>query len=79
VARAPVPRRPPAGRRAERLPALRLGRLDRRRRQDALLLAAAGLVLWLATTATADFTYRYTLPLYATLPVAAGLALGRAR
>jgi hypothetical protein len=53
---------------------------ERRPRQDAALYAAAGLVLIVATMATADFTYRYTVPLYATLPVAAALALtGRFR
>jgi hypothetical protein len=45
---------------------------------EAALFAAVGLGLIVATEATADFTYRYTLPLYATLPVAAALAAGRA-
>ena len=45
-----------------------------RLRLDALLLDVLGLGLIVATMATADFTYRYTLPLYATLPVAAALA-----
>jgi hypothetical protein len=57
---------------------------ERRLRLDAVLYAVAGLGLIAATMATADFTYRYTLPLYATLPVAAalavtGLARGRVR
>jgi hypothetical protein len=57
---------------------------ERRLRLDAVLYAVAGLGLILVTMATADFTYRYTLPLYATLPVAAalavtGLARGRVR
>ena len=45
-----------------------------RARLDAVLFAVLGLGLIMATMATADFTYRYTLPLYATLPVAAALA-----
>jgi hypothetical protein len=51
----------------------------RRLRLDAALWAAVGLALLLATMATADFTYRYTVPLYATLPVAAALSARRAR
>ncbi len=57
------------------LVALALAR--RRLRLDAALWAAVGLVLLVATMATADFTYRYTVPLYATLPVAAVLASRR--
>lgn len=50
-----------------------LALIRRRLRLEAALFAAAGLVLLVATMATADFTYRYTVPLYATLPVAAAL------
>jgi hypothetical protein len=44
-----------------------------RLRLDALLFAALGLGVTVATMATAAFSYRYTLPLYSTLPVAAAL------
>ena len=46
-----------------------------RLRLDAVLLAAVGLGLLVAAIATANFSYRYTMPLYATLPPAAALAL----
>ena len=46
-----------------------------RLRLDALLVAAVGLGLVVAAIATANFSYRYTAPLYATLPPAAALAL----
>jgi hypothetical protein len=50
-----------------------------RTRLDACLLAAVGLAVTVAAFATATFSYRYTLPLYATLPVAAALAITRLR
>lgn len=46
-----------------------------RLRLDALLLAAVGAGLVVAAIATANFSYRYTMPLYASLPPAAALAL----
>ena len=46
-----------------------------RLRLDAALLAAVGLVVVVAAIAAANFSYRYTLPLYATLPPAGALAL----
>ena len=46
-----------------------------RLRLDALLLALTGLGLTVAALATATFDYRYTLPLYSTVPAAAALAL----
>jgi hypothetical protein len=51
-----------------------LALVRRRLPLDAALFAAVAVVLLVATMATADFTYRYTLPLYATLPVAAALS-----
>jgi hypothetical protein len=54
--------------------AVALALIRRRLPLDAALFAAVALVLLVATMATADFTYRYTLPLYATLPVAAALS-----
>jgi 4-amino-4-deoxy-L-arabinose transferase-like glycosyltransferase len=45
-----------------------------RARLDAAFLAALGLGLTIAAIATAMFSYRYTLPLYSTVPVAAALA-----
>jgi hypothetical protein len=54
--------------------AVALALVRRRLPLDAALFAAVALVLLVATMATADFTYRYTLPLYATLPVAAALS-----
>ena len=52
-----------------------LRRGARRLRLDALLFAAFGLGLTIAAFATAEFSYRYTVPLYATVPIAAALAL----
>jgi hypothetical protein len=46
-----------------------------RLRLDALLVGAVGFGLVIAAIATANFSYRYTMPLYATLPPAAALAL----
>jgi hypothetical protein len=47
----------------------------RRLTLDALLFAVLGLGVTVAAFATAEFSYRYTLPLYTTLPVAAALAV----
>jgi hypothetical protein len=47
----------------------------KRLRLDALLFAVLGLGVTVAAFATAEFSYRYTLPLYTTLPIAAALAL----
>jgi 4-amino-4-deoxy-L-arabinose transferase-like glycosyltransferase len=47
----------------------------RRLRVDALLFAVLGLAVTVGAFATAEFSYRYTFPLYATVPVAAALAL----
>jgi hypothetical protein len=44
---------------------------------DAALLALVGLGLTVTAIATAMFSYRYTVPLYSTLPLAAALALTR--
>jgi hypothetical protein len=38
-----------------------------------------GLAVTVVAFATATFSYRYTLPMYATLPVAAALAITRLR
>jgi Glycosyl transferase family 2 len=46
-----------------------------RLRGDAALFAVVGLALMIAAIATANFSYRYTVPLYSTLPVAAALAV----
>ncbi|MBW3592705.1 MAG: hypothetical protein KY396_03330, partial [Actinobacteria bacterium] len=46
-----------------------------RMRLDAALLGAVGFGLVLAAIATANFSYRYSMPLYATLPPAAVLAI----
>ena len=46
-----------------------------RARLDAALFAAVGLALTIAAVATANFSYRYTVPLYSTLPIAAAIAL----
>jgi len=46
-----------------------------RNRVDGLLFCVVGLALMIAAVATANFSYRYTLPLYATLAPAAALAL----
>jgi hypothetical protein len=46
-----------------------------RARLDAALLAAVGLAVTIAAIATANFSYRYTVPLYSTLPIAAAIAL----
>ena len=46
-----------------------------RLRLDALLLASLGLALTVAALATVTFSYRYTVPLYSTVPAAAALAL----
>jgi hypothetical protein len=48
-----------------------------RLRLDALLFAVLGLGVTVAAFATANFSYRYTFPLYATLPVAGALAITR--
>jgi Glycosyl transferase family 2 len=45
------------------------------RRLDAGFFAVVGLALTIAAIATANFSYRYTIPLYSTLPVAAALAV----
>ena len=42
---------------------------------DAGLFAMIGLALTVAAIATANFSYRYTAPLYCTLPIAAAIAL----
>jgi 4-amino-4-deoxy-L-arabinose transferase-like glycosyltransferase len=47
----------------------------RRLRLDAAMLAVVGLGLTVAAIATAMFSYRYTVPLYSTVPPAAALAL----
>lgn len=44
-------------------------------RLDAAFFAVVGLALTIAAIATANFSYRYTVPLYSTLPVAAALAV----
>jgi Dolichyl-phosphate-mannose-protein mannosyltransferase len=54
-----------------------LRRGSRRLALDALLFAVLGLGVTVAAFATAAFSYRYTLPLYATFPAAAALALTR--
>jgi hypothetical protein len=46
-----------------------------RLRLDAAWFAVIGLVLTVAAIATSDFSYRYTLPLYSTVPIAAALAV----
>lgn len=48
-------------------------------RLDAGFLAVIGLGIVVAALATATFSYRYTFPLYSTLPVAAALALTQLR
>ncbi len=46
-----------------------------RLRLDAALFAVYGFGVILASIATANFSYRYSVPLYATLPIAAALAV----
>jgi hypothetical protein len=55
----------------------RIGR--RRIGLDAAFLAVLGLGVTVAAFATAPFSYRYAMPLYATLPAAAALAITRLR
>jgi hypothetical protein len=47
---------------------------DLRGRLDAALFAVVGMMVTVGAIATANFSYRYTAALYATLPVAAALA-----
>jgi Dolichyl-phosphate-mannose-protein mannosyltransferase len=47
----------------------------RRLQLDAVMFAVIGLGVTVAAFATAEFSYRYTLPLYTTLPIAAALAV----
>jgi hypothetical protein len=48
---------------------------DWRLRLDALFFSLLGLGVTVGAIATANFSYRYTVPLYCTLPIGAALAL----
>ena len=50
-----------------------------RLRLDAALFATVGLALMISAIATANFNYRYTVILYATLPIAAAIAVTHLR